>query len=294
MNSFQGHPGVHRAAPATTRKPRFFVGIQVLRGIAAMLVVAYHLVDAELVHGRGVQLMDGLARFGFAGVDIFFVISGFVMTTIATGRYASPAAAGQFLLRRAIRILPLYWIYTSVIVAILLLAPHALDAMYRDKSVLASYLLWPQEGRPLLQVGWTLIYEGFFYLMMAGAIAFVPQRAVGGYLLAWAGGLLWLQFIPVTTPWLGVVASPMGWEFIVGALVGCYARRLPGRAGGLLLACGAAAFVAAALVLNGMDLTEQRPLLRTLTFGACSVLIVLGLALREPASARDGRVCSSA
>lgn len=101
-----------------------------------------------------IQVLRGIARLGFAGVDVFFVISGFVMTTI---RYNSVSNAGMFLYRRVARILPLYWLFTTVIVAILFVLPHAIDASYSGKSVMSSYLLWPQADLPLLQVGWTLI-----------------------------------------------------------------------------------------------------------------------------------------
>lgn len=259
----------------------YFAGIQSLRGIAALLVVVYHLVDAEAIYGQGPKILDGIARFGYAGVDVFFVISGFVMATIAAQRFGSFEHAGSFLVRRALRILPLYWLYTTLIVALLLLVPHALSAEYHHKNIIASYLLLPQPEHPLLQVGWTLIYEAFFYLMMAVAIACLKPRLAPIFLAAWAFAVLLLQEASPARPWQQVVTSPMAWEFIAGGFIGLYWRFLPRRLALAVAALGAFAFVLAASVLSQRNLIDQDALRRTLVFGSCSVLIVLGLAAHD-------------
>lgn len=261
----------------------YFSTIQVLRGVAALLVVLYHLVDAERIYGRGPMLLDGVARLGFAGVDVFFVISGFVMTTIAAGKFASRMNAVTFLYRRAVRILPLYWLFTAVIVVVMVAVPHALDASYRDKSVVASFLLWPQAGLPLLQVGWTLIYEAFFYVMMAFSIAFISESRVPIFLFVWALCVFALQFVPLARPWQVVIASPMAWEFILGGMVGLSWREFPSGAARPVFWLGSVGFIAGALLLNHFGLVEQSPLRRTLVFGSCAALIVLGLVLHERA-----------
>lgn len=274
----------HPAAAGT-----YFAGIQSLRGIAAVLVVLYHLVNAEVIYGRGSRILDGLPRFGFAGVDVFFVISGFVMVTIASDRFGSLKNAGAFLARRAARILPLYWLYTTLIVAMLVIAPHALSAEYHGKSILASYLLLPQTEHPLLQVGWTLIYEAFFYLMMAAAIACLRPRYAVTFLIGWAGAVLLLQFAHASAPWQLLITSPMAWEFIAGGLIGLYWPLLPRRAALATCALGAIAFVVAAAILSGRDIVGQDPMRRTLVFGSCSALIVLGLAAHDRGLDRAGR-----
>ncbi len=275
--SHQRH--VDQAIPR--RATLYFSTIQVLRGVAALFVVLFHLVDAERIYGRGSMLLNGIPRFGFAGVDVFFVISGFVMSAIAVGQFGSFGNAGRFLVRRAARILPLYWVFTTLIVLILIVFPAAVDASFHAKSIAASYLLWPQGGFPLLQVGWTLIYEAFFYVMMAGAIAALGERLVPVYLLVWAAVVGVLQFVVIAQPWQAVVASPMAWEFIAGALIGLCWRRVPAKLGRGSFWLGVVGFVTAAAAFNRLGLYEQDPLRRTLVFGSCSALIVLGLVLRE-------------
>lgn len=263
--------------------PRYFATIQVLRGVAALLVVLFHLVDAERIYGRGPMLLDGIARLGFAGVDVFFVISGFVMVSVTQGLYGSPKNAALFLGRRVARIYPMYWLFTTVIVLMMLVMPHAVDPSFFAKSKLASYLLWPTRALPILQVGWTLTYEMFFYLVIAAGIAMLRERWVPLLLAGWAVALLLVQALTPAKPWQAVVTSPMAWEFIAGGLIAAYWRKLPAAAGRPVLWLGVAAFLLGAVVLSRMNLVEQDAMRRTLIFGAASALIVLGLVSREGA-----------
>ncbi|HHW4679793.1 MAG TPA: acyltransferase family protein [Xylella sp.] len=268
----------------------YFSSIQLLRGIAAVLVVLCHVVHAEVVHGRGKAILsESLAQFGYAGVDLFFVISGFVMTTVIAGKYGSGANAARFLIRRGMRILPLYWLFTTAIIVLMYVRPGTIDSSYQERSILASYLLWPQSALPHLQVGWTLSYEAFFYLTMTSAIAFVQEQRVPLFFVAWATILLVLQTVTNTSPWGHIITSPMGWEFIAGALVGIYWRRLPAHCAGVCLWLGIVGFFGAAVVLQALRIFSEFALLRTLVFGIPSVLMVLGTVRAESA----GKLSSS-
>jgi peptidoglycan/LPS O-acetylase OafA/YrhL len=175
--------------PRMTRPATFF-SIQALRGIAALMVVLFHLRIVEGKYGQDGNLLGAMFAYADSGVDLFFMLSGFVMTSIAAGSYGSPRNAGDFLARRGWRVLPLYWFYTTLVVALMLLMPGMANSAYQDQSILASYLLWPQAQLPLLTVGWTLIHEAFFYLLMAVAIAFARERQLPWLLLGWAAATL--------------------------------------------------------------------------------------------------------
>lgn len=257
--------------------------VQALRAVAALMVVVYHLVNAELVHGGGVSLLRGPAHFGFAGVDVFFVISGFIMATVTAGRFGSGAYAVDFLVRRAIRIYPLYWICTLAIVALLMIRPDALSTTFSDKSILHSLLLLPQEGGPLLVVGWTLTFELFFYAMTGLALAFVSERRVPLLILAWAGVLMLLQMVPTHSPWAKLLSSPLSFEFMVGALAGLYWRRLPAGMAIPAVVCGVAWMMAAGMLLIDTPGHGQSDGIRVLAFGLPSALLVTGLARMEAA-----------
>ncbi len=262
-----------------------FQSIQALRGIAALMVVLFHLQIVEGKYGGGTLLLPALVGHADSGVDLFFVLSGFVMTTIAAGSYGSPRAAGRFLLRRGWRILPLYWFYTTLVVVLMAVAPGMANSSYQDQGILASYLLWPQAQLPLLTVGWTLIHEAFFYLVMAVAIAFARDRQLPWLLAGWAVATLAAHAWPPSTgaPWAALVSSPLSLEFIAGALVGLYWRRLPAALALPAMLLGALAFAGSLLWLAGTPPQELPVLHRAAYFGLPGALLVLGAVRWEQA-----------
>lgn len=140
-----------------------FYSIQALRGLAASLVVIAHIFEHPSRGDPNALLLTG--RFG---VEIFFVISGFVMTHVAgEGRFG----AGAFAFRRIMRIVPLYWICTVLVFAVALVAPALFKTTTADVKHLVLSLFFipapdPQaatDWRPLLKLGWTLNYETFSY-----------------------------------------------------------------------------------------------------------------------------------
>ena len=141
--------------------------VQVLRGVAAILVVFVHL-DKLLAQ-------IGLPTWGGGGVDIFFVISGFIMVYTTIGRDIGFSA---FMSDRIARIVPAYWIITLAVFLIALIAPALLQATRADGSELLQSLFFipftKSNGliEPVLFVGWTLNYEMFFYLLFACGLAF--------------------------------------------------------------------------------------------------------------------------
>ena len=143
--------------------------IQVLRAVAALMVVVHHVI---LMLGQRDGLPLGNWINGGAGVDIFFVISGFVMTVSSAPLRGVAHPARIFLARRLERIVPVYWIATTVKVALLLLIPAlAINGLGTWRHVAASYLFLPSDSEPVLVVGWTLIYEMAFYVLFAVVLA---------------------------------------------------------------------------------------------------------------------------
>lgn len=149
-------------------------GVQALRGIAALLVVFHHLLE-ELVGGLpDSDLIKSLIRLGACGVDVFFVISGFIIAhSVKSLGGRGREAARVFALRRMARVLPLYW-GLNVLVLILASTGFLFKSKVIDLPVvLASFFFLP--GSSLLQgVGWTLNFEVYFYLCFAFAIL-VPR-----------------------------------------------------------------------------------------------------------------------
>jgi exopolysaccharide production protein ExoZ len=151
--------------------------IQCLRGIAALLVVLSHALQSAGVafHGQFSALTGffHLREFGTIGVDIFFVISGFIMVYVNHEAFGKLRASIDFLARRVIRICPLYWLLTALLVLLLFVAPRAFNTLtFQPAHVVESFLFIPTmnsagEYFPVLVVGWTLSYEMYFYLVFA-------------------------------------------------------------------------------------------------------------------------------
>lgn len=162
-----------------------FDGIQALRFIAAIMVVVTHAtfyVSERLIPGFPVW------DKGASGVDVFFVISGFVMMISSQSLVDRPDGWQQFGVRRIIRIVPLYWAALSLKALFMLVAPGVtLLSAIDPTSLITSYLFIPSfnadgEIKPLLGVGWTLNFEMFFYVLFALALALRvdPLKFVSG------------------------------------------------------------------------------------------------------------------
>ena len=245
-----------------------FRSIQYLRALAALAVLVFH----------AMQRAGAPVTVAAAGVDVFFVISGFIMGSTVGVLTAGAASPGRFLLHRLIRIAPLYWAVTLAL-AVAATVPGLLPNLRASASHLALSLLFiphldPAGGIfPLLVPGWTLDYEMAFYLVFAAAL-WLPRRrrlfavtaALGGLVAAGAlfrlSGALWQTY-----------TDPILLEFAAGlALAVAAARgRLPGRpASAALAAVGAAAFAAQPF------LPESGPAWRLLLWGLPALLIVTG------------------
>lgn len=253
--------------------------MQVLRAFAALYVVAGHSSDVLVqVNGHVPRPLAWL--HGPVGVDIFFVISGFVML-VSSGRLLSkPHPVRLFLWRRWLRIAPLYWLLTTVRLVLLTLKPslsrHALPSTW---NAISSYLFIPSlspsgEVRPVIPVGWTLSFEMMFYICFAWALL-RPQRTalrvtIPMVLLALlalvrtAGWPVWTSF-----------ADPIVLEFLGGIWLAhsLLARKtLPRAASIAAIVLGAVALVA--LPAPGL-------LTRPLIWGVPALLLVGGSVFLE-------------
>ena len=251
--------------------------IQYLRAGAALAVVAYH----------ALQWRSGGFDVGRAGVDVFFVISGFIMWTVTADAAVSP---GAFLWRRITRVAPLYWLATLGVAAMAAIRPNFLPQVRGGWGHLVLSLAFvphlDPKGLPFptLPPGWTLDYEAIFYLVFAAGLA-APRawraRLVSGALAAIvAAGFL------LDDPLYILGANPMLLQFAAGLWLGVAAQRglLPSRAWGAAMIAGAAALWML-VTLCGLFVEFWRPFL----WGVPAALLVGGAITVE---ARGGIVRS--
>lgn len=265
--------------------PRQVANLQVLRAVAALLVVLFHL-QPTLNAAFGQSLHVNFPAFG---VDIFFVISGFVM--FYSNRRLD-RDAGQFLVERFFRIVPLYWLATLMIVACFMVGFRPVGLHLLNGRILLQSLLFVQSSFPdgrhdlILTVGWTLMYELFFYA--AFALTFVFRSQVVSLLLLGlsfamliAGGKL---FGPLPYA-IDFYACPIIVEFLYGAALAILYDRLGQRAPSWLPALGVMLIVAAFAMMSGWEAMRlpvpNKHDARFLLFGVPGLLIVAGALAME-------------
>lgn len=136
--------------------------IQIMRGIAALLVLVFHTLEDLNIRGYHLFYKES---FGEIGVALFFILSGYIMLySIDKHNYSS--SPSTFIIRRFIRIIPLYWILTTLVIIALFKFPHLFKSSHElsENTILSSLFFFNHD--PLLRVGWTLNYEMLFYLIL--------------------------------------------------------------------------------------------------------------------------------
>lgn len=251
--------------------------LQYLRATASLMVVVFHL-GAPL---ERLGLQAPWPQSGASGVDIFFVLSGFLMLTTTYGRDGYTAS---FYYKRLVRIAPLYWIVTTASLALLLLAPQLVKSGRAETwHIIASYLFLPARHpvlgsvEPLVVPGWTLNYEMFFYLLW-GIVLQLPQalRVPAICALLAALGLVGL-ILPHESAFVAFYTSTIMLEFCFGLLLGLWFLKGPAisRAWGYVFIV--AGFVS--LLTQG----DVSPELRVIRWGIPAALVVGGALVLEKA-----------
>jgi peptidoglycan/LPS O-acetylase OafA/YrhL len=254
-------------------------GVEAARGVAALLVVLLHAGNMLARDGYLGQVpLGGFFGFGHAGVDFFFVLSGFIILFVHYDDIGKPNRLRRYAGRRATRIYPAYWVATLLWLALLLVSPTR-DVREADPFVvLYSFLLVPQSGGPVLEVGWTLQHEVLFYLLFA--LLIINARAGAIAFAAWAIFIVGAAvFQPTGFPW-AFLGSSFNTYFFVGMASAFFVRRVQVGCPLLLLGGGAALFLATGLSENAA-LFERAGLVAKAGFGAASFCMLLGLVALE-------------
>ncbi|MEL7043206.1 MAG: acyltransferase [Pseudomonadota bacterium] len=206
--------------------------VQALRAIAALLVFGCHLISIEARHAERDTFLTYVMENGAYGVDLFFVISGFIMVWVAGDTPQSLKHAGDFFYARVTRIYPLWWLFAGALAVFYLLfrgvpwdavrlAQHNMEGI---PHLIKSFALWPQTHHPILGVGWTLVHEMYFYVGFALLIMLLPVRWRMTGLLIWGATVLAGGFAGLATAYGGTLFelafNLLTLEFVFGAMVG--------------------------------------------------------------------------
>ena len=273
-----------------------FMSLQACRALAATFVLLFHVGGTiALQKYSGVAIASVPFSFGHAGVDLFFVLSGFIICWAHLRDVGRPSAIWRYLAKRVVRIYPLYFVMFGAVYGAALLIPSLAKSVPDDWLVVFKGLfLIPQgvneagaTGAPVLIVAWSLQYEMLFYLVFA---LFILSRGIGSIAVLSLLCVYLLCDESSGLPWSFVTRESWLWQFAMGVLVAnvvstartatCWAI-LAGASGAVGYSLVAISEVLAPTAIWGID--------RHLLYGATSALIVFGVVQLE----REGRVVGS-
>ncbi len=245
------------------------VGIEAARGFAAFLVVCVHSGN-HIMKDNGTLPLGGMTAFAHAGVDLFFVISGFIILFVHQHDLGQPGRFLNYAQRRISRIYPAYWV-----VLLLTAADKARKQMPELSQIAWDALLLP-EPTPIFDIAWTLQHEMVFYVLFA--IAIVHRRLGLTLFAAW--------FIVIMAGIVGIVPPQDGglvrltsffnilFFFGLGCAWVVRRHRIPAPA--LLATLGLGCFLAAGVLENIGRMNGHGPLAR-LVYGAAAAALLVGL-----------------
>ncbi|MPT48788.1 MAG: acyltransferase [Sphingobium sp.] len=261
---------------SSTQKKMIY-SLQILRGLAALMVLVRH---SSKIAFEG----SGIAQFpmGQSGVDIFFVISGIVI--FITGRHLDWYV---FARRRIARIVPLYWLMTTISVSVAILSVYFSMGGYKSHggfsvvNAIASYLFIPSFDEnggiyPAIVLGWTLNFEMYFYMICTLVLLLAPKRwflqitsviiVIG---IALGSALYWIPGNKIELP-LAIWLLPITAEFVAGL----WLARLWVQGFRTPLWLNAILIIAAVAALIISPISGPYSILRPLYWGIPAIMIV--------------------
>lgn len=258
--------------------------IQILRACAALMIVVFHcgIETGRLSASVGGHKLFDEGPWG-SGVPLFFAISGFIMVVTSASAFGSLSAALDFMRRRLIRIVPLYWLVTTFALVGILVVPSLSKVPPGDPLyIVASYLFWPYvrltgDIRPLATPGWTLNLEMLFYVVFA--VSLLLRRRAGLSLLFASLGLLVAARVGGLLPGvaLNFWGDPIVLGFLLGAAVGiAYVNgsRLSGLSAIMFMTIGFGI-----MFMSWAPTGAEDSLTLRLARGAPATLVLIGIAL---------------
>lgn len=246
--------------------------LQGWRGVAAMLVVFYHAAEALSSDKYGARsVFGGFFTWGHAGVQFFFVLSGFIIFWAHRRDVGLPEAFGRYAMRRFVRIYPIYWAVLLPLVALYFLVPSLQPGDLTSPSAIAASIFLVGPLTPVLSVAWTLFHEVLFYALFGVAIL---NRRLGVALMGlwFAGSLLGI----------GYALSHLNLLFLAGMAAAWTCQRPSVLSGRGLMTVGVVGFVlVGAAEWQGYFDRNDSP--STLLYGIAAFLLVIGSVRAESA-----------
>ena len=227
----------------------------------------------------------GAFQYGVAGVDLFFTISGVVISAVTVGKFHDARKAITFLYHRFARIYPVLWVYSLIVLVAYLYNPRWINGGAGHRvDIVSSFLLLPAHSSLLIMQGWTLSYEVYFYLVFF-ALLFSTEHMAPWLLLLWGGAIVTFATFgrPPVSPVVMLIGNPETLEFLGGCLLfHLYRRSKLHPASGIVLVAVSFLWLATVMVLTHRDhgananWIEVSPF-RCVLFGGFALLFLSGV-----------------
>lgn len=208
-------------------KLKSILGIEVARGVAALLVVVYH-ISRLFEQNFGSFPFGQITEIGHSGVDFFFVLSGFIIFFIHAKDIGVKGKLKPYLIKRAVRVFPMYW-FALAGTAALIPFVSSMESPGMLSTVWQILLIPIGSAGLILDVSWSLQYELLFYFVFALLIA---NRNLG-LAVAWVWFItlcyhLFVSGIPVNAP---VFLSAFIFQFLIGCCTAHFVVKTNARFG---------------------------------------------------------------
>jgi exopolysaccharide production protein ExoZ len=257
--------------------------IQFLRGFAALAVVIHHTGGYVKRYYEPHFLFGDKFSIGFAGVDLFFVISGFIIHFTSKNYLNNPSKLKEYLQKRFNRVYPIYWIITTILFAsswliVQILNKNIFSIGYPDTflAYIQTYTLFPLHFA-INPVTWTLSYEIFFYLCFALLIISKRLWIIPALILAISFYNIFInipEIVEVKLSYFNFIFSGYNFEFMLGFLIYQFYKKIKLSN---LISVILLIIAFSIIVLLGYGIGDYDSYKRVLTFGFSSGLILLAL-----------------
>jgi exopolysaccharide production protein ExoZ len=261
--------------------------VQALRAFAALSVAILHVLhDAIPLDPTGHIEQWHNALPWESGVDLFFVISGFVMVYASADLFGRRSSPATFMTRRLIRIVPLYWAATTLFLVVALAAPGSVTGDDLSFShVMMSYIFLPSRRsdgsiQPVYSLGWTLNYEMFFYVVFAACIVLPRRLAVMAVALLLGSAMALHRLVPPQATALVFWTDGRLLEFLLGMAVAVIATK--GVAFPILIRVGLALTAVILLIVMHRSGIPSAPITTGTLMSLLVAAAVLGRPVRVP------------
>jgi peptidoglycan/LPS O-acetylase OafA/YrhL len=251
-------------------------GIELSRGIAAVMVAIYH-ISRHYEKNFGDLPFGAITKFGHAGVDFFFTLSGFIILYIHLNDCGKPLKLKGYLVKRIARVYPFYWF--MLLVAVCVVVVNSKLGLPSLSLLLKNIILWPLGMNDLLiGVSWTLQHEILFYLIFS--ILIINIRIGLITLILWLITIIYASFFNSEMNTALVLLSAFNIQFFIGMFTAFLLKKFNIKYGVILLWTGICAFsLIAGMEING--LIDGYSNIARLYYGIASMFVILGLVSYE-------------